>query len=72
MPKIKKSKLLKRTNRKENFKKFIASGYSDQQAFLNACKNDENLLIYTCLTPSELNEYIEKNRRGACLPLEVQ
>ena len=57
---IKKAKILKRTNRKQNFKKFVESGYTDIQAFLNACKNDEDLLIYTCLTHNELLEIIEK------------
>ena len=60
MLKIKKAKLSKRTNRKQNFKKFIESGYVNYQAFLNACKNDENLLIYTCLQKEELEVYIEK------------
>ena len=57
---IKKAKLSKRTNRKQSFKKFIESGYTDIQAFNNACKNDENLLIYTCLEPEELQVYIDK------------
>ena len=58
--KIKKAKISKRTNRKQNLKKFIESGYTDIQAFLNACRNDEDLLIYTCLKPEELQEIIEK------------
>ena len=58
--KIKKAKISKRTNRKQNLKKFIESGYTDTQAFLNACRNDEDLLIYTCLKPEELQEIIEK------------
>lgn len=58
MVKIKKARLVKRTNRKQNLKKFIESDYVDMQAFLTACKNDENLLIYTCLLPEELQEYI--------------
>ena len=57
---IKKAKISKRTNRKQNFKKFIESDYTDIQAFLNACHNDEDLLIYTCLKPNELQEIIEK------------
>ena len=60
MAKIKKAKLVKRTNRKQNFKKFIESGYKDIAAFLGACKNDENLLIYTCLKPDELQKYIDE------------
>ena len=54
MVKIKKARLVKRTNRKQNLKKFIESDYVDMQAFLTACKNDENLLIYTCLLQEEL------------------
>ena len=42
---IKKAKISKKTNRKQNFKKFIDSNYTDIQSFLNACKNDENLLV---------------------------
>ncbi len=57
---IKKARISKKTNRKQNFKKFVESGYSDKQAFLSACKNDENLLIYTCLTDEELDEIFVK------------
>ena len=57
-PAIKGEKVTKRTNRKQNFKKFIESEYADVNLFLSACKNDENLLIYTCLTKDELQEYI--------------
>ena len=57
---IKKAKISKRTNRKLSFKKFIESGYTDIGAFLSACRNDEDLLIYTCLTQEELEEVIEK------------
>ena len=60
--KIKKAKISKRTNRKQNLKKFIESDYTDTQAFLNACRNDEDLLIYTCLEQNELDEYLEKLR----------
>lgn len=60
---IKKARLSKRTNRKQNFKKFIESGYTDLQAFMGACKNDENLLIYTCLKKDELQEYINKMKK---------
>ncbi len=60
MAKIKKAKISKRTNRKQNLKKFFDSGCTDIQAFFNACKNDENLLIYTCLTNDELQEHINK------------
>ena len=59
MAKMKKAKLVKRTSRKQNFKKFIESGYTDISSFLNACKNDENLLIYTCLKKDELQVYID-------------
>lgn len=58
--KIKKEKISKRTNRKQNFKKFIESGYENLDLFRKFCKNDENLLIYTCLTEKELLEYINK------------
>lgn len=60
---IKKAKISKRTNRKQNFKKFIESNYTDIPAFLSACKNDENLLIYTCLTHDELQQYIDKMKQ---------
>ena len=60
---IKKAKISKKTNRKQNFKKFIDSNYTDIQSFLNACKNDENLLIYTCLKPDELQEQINKMKQ---------
>ena len=59
-PSIKKAKISKKTNRKQNFKKFVESNYENKQAFLNACRNDENLLIYTCLTDKELEDIIEK------------
>ena len=60
MAKMKKAKLAKRTNRKQNFKKFIESGYTDISAFYGACERDENLLIYTCLRRDELQKYIDK------------
>lgn len=68
---IKKAKLSKRTNRKQNLKKFIDSGYTDKQAFLNACKNDENLLIYTCLTSSELDEIIQEMKKYETLQEQI-
>ena len=58
--KIEKKKIVKRTNRKQNLKKFIDSDYKDIELFISGCKNDEDLLIYTCLEPEELNVYIEK------------
>ena len=58
--KIQKKRIMKKTNRKQNLKKFIDSGYTNLELFFNACKNDEDLLIYTCLEPDEVNEYIEK------------
>ena len=61
--KIKKERLSKKTNRKQNFKKFVESGYSDIKLFLKACNHDENLLIYTCLEPEELNEVISKMKK---------
>lgn len=57
---IKKNKIVKRINRKQSLKKFIESGCCDKQAFFGACKNDENLLIYTCLKDDELDEYLTK------------
>lgn len=60
MKTIKKEKIKKRVNRKQSLKKFIESGHTDKQAFFKACKNDENLLIYTCLDDCELDTYIEK------------
>jgi hypothetical protein len=59
--KVKKnSRLSKKTNRKVNFKAFVDSNYTDLQAFKKACKNDEDLMIYTCLTKDELKEVIDK------------
>jgi len=72
MAEIKKAKISKRTNRKQNFKKFIESDYKDYQKFLNACKNDENLLIYTCLTHDELAEVIEKMKEYPTLDEQIK
>lgn len=66
------AKLSKRTNRKQNLKKFIASNYTDIPAFLNACKGDENLLIYTCITRHELEEYIEKIKTLPTLDAQIK
>lgn len=55
-PKIKKAKISKRTSYKSAFKKFIESDYKDKQVFLSACKNNENLMIYACLTEKELED----------------
>ena len=63
MVKQKKARLVKRTSRKQNFKKFIESGHTDIQLFLKACERDENLLIYTCLKSDELQEYINKMKQ---------
>lgn len=60
MNKIQGKKLLKRTNNKNSFKNFVESNYTDINLFKKACKNNENLLIYTCLKQEELMEYIEK------------
>ena len=60
---IKKEKILKRTNRKQNFKKFVETGYSNLELFRKFCKNDEDLLIYTCITDKELQEYIDKIKK---------
>lgn len=57
------ARLSKKTNRKQNLKKFLdglRNGIRDKEAFLKACKNDENLLIYTCLTNKELNEVFDQ------------
>lgn len=56
----KNSRLSKKTNRKVNFKAFVDSNYTDLQAFKKACKNDEDLMIYTCLKKEELEEIINK------------
>ena len=63
MAKIKKAKLTKKTSKKQNFKKFIESGYTDIHTFLDACEGDENLLIYTCLKRDELQPYIEEMKK---------
>lgn len=52
--------LSKHTIKKKTFADFVDGGYSDLELFYKACKNDENLMIYTCITPEELQEYIEK------------
>ena len=57
--KIQGKKLSKKTNYKQNFKKFVESGYTNMEAFKKACKGDENLLIYTCLKSEELVPFIE-------------
>lgn len=57
--KIQGKKLSKKTNYKQNFKKFIESKYTNIDAFKKACKGDENLLIYTCLKTEELLPFIE-------------
>lgn len=72
MVKIKKAKLSKRTNRKKNFKKFIDSNYTDHQAFVGACRNDENLLIYTCLTKDELSFYIEEMKKHETVDEQIK
>jgi tRNA1(Val) A37 N6-methylase TrmN6 len=59
LKKIQGKKLSKKTNYKQNFKKFVESDYTNLDAFKKACKGDENLLIYTCLKPDELNVFIE-------------
>lgn len=58
--KIEKKRIMKKTNRKQNLKKFIDSDYKDIELFYNFCKNDEDLLIYTCLEQKELDKYIEE------------
>lgn len=70
--KIEKKRIIKKTNRKQNLKKFIESGYKDIDLFLNACKNDEDLLIYTCLEPNELNEYIENMKKLSTVQEQAQ
>lgn len=55
-----KKRIIKRVNRKQTLKKFFESGCEDIDSFLSACKNDEDLLIYTCLTNKELNVYFDK------------
>ena len=55
-------KLTKRTRNKQSFNKFVESDYTDFDAFKKACKDDENLLIYTCLTQEELKPFIEEIR----------
>ena len=58
--KIQGKKLCKKTNNKKSFVAFIESGYKDLDLFKKACKDDENLLIYTCLKTDELVPFIEK------------
>ena len=54
----KNTRISKKTNRKQNFKTFVNSGYTDLNAFKRACKNDEDLAFYTCLTDAELTEVV--------------
>jgi len=70
--KIEKKRIMKKTNRKQNLKKFIDSGYENIDLFLAGCKNDEDLLIYTCLEPNELNEYIEKIKTLPTIQEQIQ
>lgn len=70
--KIQKKRIMKKTNRKQNLKKFIDSGYTNLELFFNACKNDEDLLIYTCLEPDEVNEYIEKMKSFPTIQEQVK
>lgn len=69
---IKKARISKRTNRKQSFKRFVESGYENHQAFLNACKNDENLLIYTCLKKEELQVYIDEMKKFETLDEQLK
>lgn len=70
--KIEKKRIMKKTNRKQNLKKFIDSGYENIDLFLAGCKNDEDLLIYTCLEPNELSEYIEKIKTLPTIQEQIQ
>ena len=63
---------MKKTNRKQNFKKFVDSDYKDLELFYNFCKNDEDLLIYTCLETEELNKYIEKLKTLSTIQEQIQ
>lgn len=56
----KNERIVRGTNRKADFNKFIASGYTDLDCFRKVCKNDEDLMIYCCLTNEELAPIIEK------------
>lgn len=69
---IVKKRIVKRVNRKQNLKKFIDSGYENIDLFLGACKNDEDLLIYTCLEPEELQSYIDKMKTFSTVQEQVQ
>ena len=71
MLKVKKARLSKKTNRKLNFRKFVDSGYSDMKLFLKACKDDENLLIYTCLEQDELQDIINKMKNFDTLDEQI-
>lgn len=69
---IVKKRIVKRVNRKQNLKKFIDSGYENIDLFLRACKNDEDLLIYTCLEPEELQSYIDKMKTFPTVQEQIQ
>lgn len=68
---IKKARIEKRVNRKQSLKKFFDSNCTDEQSFFNACKGDENLLIYTCLTKEEREVYFEKLRELEDTPAKI-
>lgn len=70
--KIQGKKLVKKTNYKQNFKKFVESGYTNLEAFKKACKGDENLLIYTCLKPVELSKFIEDMKQHDTLDAQIK
>lgn len=70
--KIQGKKLVKKTNYKQNFKKFVESGYTNLEAFKKACKGDENLLIYTCLKPVELSKFIEDMKQYDTLDAQIK
>ena len=70
--KIQGKRLSKRTSYKQCFKKFIESDYTDWDSFKKGCKNDENLLIYTCLTQDELKDCIDKMRRFEGLEAQLK
>jgi len=70
--KIQGKKLVKKTNYKQNFKKFVESDYTNLESFKKACKNDENLLIYTCLSHKELMYYINNMKALNALGIDLE
>lgn len=56
----KKARLQKKNGKKSFLVQFVESDYTNFDAFKSLCKDDENLMIYTCLEKNELTDIIKK------------